>query len=69
MRAPWARVNPIVLSAHTLLPEPDSPTIPSVRPCSSAKETPFTAFTTPPSVGNSTLRSSRPSSNGPAAVI
>ena len=31
----------------TLLPQPDSPTIPSVSPGSTAKETPSTAWTTP----------------------
>ena len=34
----------------TLLPEPDSPTIPSVSPRSTSKETPSTALTTPSSV-------------------
>ena len=33
--------------AVTLLPEPDSPTTHSVRPRSSVKDTPSTAFTTP----------------------
>ena len=31
----------------TLLPQPDSPTIPSVSPGSTANETPSTALTTP----------------------
>ncbi len=30
--APCARVSPSVVSEETVLPEPDSPTIPSVRP-------------------------------------
>ena len=34
----------------TLLPHPDSPTIPSVSPRSTANETPSTALTTPSSV-------------------
>ena len=33
--------------AVTVLPEPDSPTMPSVWPCSSVKLTPSTALTTP----------------------
>src|SRR5690348_16509905 len=41
----------------TLLPEPDSPTIPSTSPCARLKETPSTALTTPSSVRNWTLRS------------
>ncbi len=41
----------------TLLPEPDSPTMPSVRPCSTLNETPSTARTTPSSVENWTRRS------------
>ena len=32
MCAPWLRVSPSVVSEATVLPEPDSPTIPSVRP-------------------------------------
>ena len=30
--APWVRVSPSVVSEETVLPEPDSPTIPSVLP-------------------------------------
>ena len=41
----------------TLLPEPDSPTIPRVLPRSSWKDTPSTARTTPSSVLNRTRRS------------
>ncbi len=40
----------------TLLPEPDSPTMPSTSPGSSVNETPSTALTTPSSVRNETLR-------------
>ncbi len=32
--APWVRVSPSVVSEETVLPEPDSPTIPSVLPVS-----------------------------------
>ena len=31
-RAPWRRVRPSVVSEETVLPEPDSPTMPSVLP-------------------------------------
>src|SRR5947209_14080381 len=41
----------------TLLPEPDSPTIPSVSPGNTSYVTPSTACTTPSSVLNSTVRS------------
>ena len=40
----------------TLLPQPDSPTMPSVWPCSTANETPSTALTTPSSVSKWTLQ-------------
>ena len=42
----------------TLLPQPDSPTIPSVLPFSIEKETPSTALTIPSSVRKCVLRSS-----------
>ena len=38
--------------AVTLLPEPDSPTMPSVSPAATVKLTPSTARTTPSSVKN-----------------
>src|ERR1035437_50040 len=41
----------------TLLPQPDSPTRPSVSPSSRSKETPFTAWTVPSWVRNRTIRS------------
>src|SRR5579859_4808212 len=41
----------------TLLPEPDSPTIPSVSPGNTSYVIPSTAWTTPSSVLNSTARS------------
>ena len=42
--------------AVTLLPEPLSPTMPSVFPISRLNEMPFTAWTTPCSVGKEVLR-------------
>ena len=42
--------------AVTLLPEPDSPTMPSVSPGRSVKLTPSTARTTPASVKNQVCR-------------
>src|SRR4249919_1483071 len=41
----------------TLLPEPDSPTMPSTSPLATSIETPSTARSTPSSVRNETLRS------------
>ncbi len=54
---PVLRVSPIVVSDETVLPEPDSPTIPSVCPVPTSYEIPSTACTTPSSVVNSTRRS------------
>ncbi len=51
------RCRPITASEVTDLPEPDSPTIPSVRPRSTLKPTPLTARTKPSGVLNSTARS------------
>src|SRR5262245_54868362 len=48
---------PSSASAVTLLPEPDSPTMPSVSPGLIANETPLTACTVPRDVQNSTNRS------------
>ena len=45
IRAP--RVRPMIVCVETLLPEPDSPTMPRVCPASTWKETPRTACTTP----------------------
>ncbi len=42
--------------AVTLLPEPDSPTIPKTLPRSSSKSTPSTARTMPSSVAKRTFR-------------
>ena len=50
-------ISPITVSELTLLPEPDSPTMPSVSPGSIEYDTPSTAFTTPSSVLKCTLRS------------
>src|SRR6185312_10461319 len=44
--------------AVTLLPQPDSPTRPTVRPCSMLKDTPSTACKSPASVRKPTFRSS-----------
>src|SRR5919106_1379972 len=49
--------SPMMASEVTLLPEPDSPTIPSTCPGWRSKLTPRTAWTMPSSVGNSTVRS------------
>jgi hypothetical protein len=43
--------SPMMPRLVTDLPEPDSPTMPSVRPRSSEKERPSTLLTTPSSVG------------------
>lgn len=51
----WSRG--IRLSAVTDFPEPDPPTMPSVSPGSTWKETPSTAFTEPSSVGKTVSRS------------
>ena len=47
-RAPC--VSPTIVCVATLLPEPDSPTIPSVRPLATPNERPRTAWTTPSAV-------------------
>ncbi len=49
---PGGATRPMIESAVTLLPQPDSPTMPSVRPASSAKLTPSTALNVPASVVN-----------------
>src|SRR5487761_1119310 len=59
-RAP--RVSPTIVWVDTLLPEPDSPTMPSVRPASTVKLTPRTARSTPSCVAKDTCRSSTSSS-------
>src|SRR5512133_3549398 len=50
-------ISPRIDIVLTLLPEPDSPTIPSVSPGKRSYEMPSTACTTPSSVVNSTTRS------------
>src|SRR5205085_5101010 len=50
-------MRPMTVRNDTLLPEPDSPTTPSVSPRATEKETPSTAFTRPSSVGKLTCRS------------
>src|SRR4051795_198475 len=57
MRAFFWRVRPITVRLETLLPEPDSPTIPSACPRSTSYEMPSTAFTRPSSVSKCTYRS------------
>src|SRR3954471_20742927 len=57
MRAFFWRVRPITVRLETLLPEPDSPTMPSARPRSTSYEIPSTAFTSPSSVSKCTYRS------------
>ena len=57
VRALRAR-EPDNVSAATLLPEPDSPTMPIDPPGSTVNEIPSTACTTPSGVGNSTRMSS-----------
>src|SRR5689334_13466824 len=51
------RVRPAMVCVATLLPEPDSPTMASVLPRSTSKESPRTAWTTPSAVLKATLRS------------
>ena len=54
--------SPMIVRHVTLLPEPDSPTIPRVSPRSSVNDTPSTAWTMPSSVLKLVLRSSTSSS-------
>src|SRR5579875_1473800 len=49
-------VSPSRVCVRTVLPLPDSPTMPSVRPASTSKDTPRTALTTPSAVGKLTVR-------------
>src|SRR5450830_1502590 len=60
---PWPFGNkPMIDSDVTLLPQPDSPTIPSVRPDSTEKLMPSTAVNSPPSTLKQVVKS-RTSSN------
>src|SRR5690242_21377784 len=49
--------SPVRLCVATLLPDPDSPTMPRVWPASTVNDTPRTARTTPSGVLNETWRS------------
>src|SRR5438132_2175546 len=53
MRPGGCGTSPMIDSAVTLLPQPDSPTMPSVRPRSREKSTPSTARTSPRSLAKS----------------
>src|SRR5688572_1466824 len=61
MRPGGCGTRPMMERAVTLLPQPDSPTTPSVRPRSSEKSTPSTARTSPRSEAK-VVRNSRTSS-------
>jgi hypothetical protein len=50
-------LSPMIVRQVTLLPQPDSPTMPSVFPFSTPKLTPSTALTTPSSVRKLVRRS------------
>ena len=61
----WRRGDsPTIERDSTVLPEPDSPTMPSVRPASRVNDTPSTERTMPRGVRKWVVRS-RTSSNGP----
>src|SRR5262245_12147590 len=55
--ADFRLIRPMTVRKLTLLPEPDSPTMPSVSPGWIENETPSTALTIPSSVGKWTRRS------------
>ena len=57
MRAVRLVCRPITAMLETDLPEPDSPTMPRVRPRSTANDSPSTDLTRPSSVGKCTRRS------------
>src|SRR5438128_2719932 len=59
---PFRERRPRIASDVTLLPHPDSPTMPSVSPGAMSKEIPLTACTVPRRVSNRTRRSSTLSS-------
>ena len=50
-------LSPMIVRQVTLLPQPDSPTMPRVWPFSTEKLTPSTALTMPSSVRKCVLRS------------
>ena len=62
----WAGSRPMTDRDSTVLPEPDSPTMPMVWPRSTVNETPSTARTVPRSVRNQVARSCTSSSGPPA---
>src|SRR4051794_34980638 len=66
MRPGGCGTRPMIESAVTLLPQPDSPTMPSVRPRSRRKSTPSTARTSPRSPSKA-VRSPRTSSRASVA--
>src|SRR5215469_2548646 len=57
MTALGSLISPITLISETVLPEPDSPTTPTISWVSMRKEMPATARSRPRSVRNETLRS------------
>src|SRR4051812_40695775 len=59
-----SRIRRMIESAVTLLPDPDSPTIPSTSPARRLKLSPSTARRTPSSVRNETWRSRTSTSGG-----
>ena len=58
LTSPGNGTSPISASMARLLPEPDSPTMPRISPCSSVSDTRSTARSGPAAEGNSTVRSS-----------
>src|SRR3954447_4435558 len=60
-----SRINFNRLIIDTLLPEPDSPTMPSTSPWLRVKDSPSTAVTTPRRVRNLTVRPCTSSSGSP----
>ena len=77
--APLKRISPSIVAdlrvmrpsavRHvTLLPEPDSPTIPNVSPRRTSNESPSTALTMPSGVGKCTLRSRTSRSGSPSRL-
>ena len=59
--------RPMIERASTVLPDPDSPTMPRVWPRSTDRETPSTARTVPRPVRNEVCRSSTTSSGSPGS--
>src|SRR5881409_895605 len=66
-RDPCPRVSPTIVCVATLLPDPDSPTMPSTWPRATEKERPLTASRRSSGVLNATRRS-RTSSSGATPV-